>query len=230
MNGQDLKHARLERKLTQQDAARHLGVSQGYLSLLENERRSVSSNLVKKFLQEYEVPPTALPLRSPANQSLGTNVEAWAHCLGTLGYPGFSYAKARPDRNPAEFLLEALMQPDLDSRVAKGLPWLVFKYTAMNWDWLVRNAKLHDLQNRLGFVVTLARQVAERTHAEAKVSPLTQWETLLDRSRLAREDTFCHDSLTEAEKRWLREKRPPEAQHWNLLTDLTAEQLPYAAA
>ncbi len=52
---------------------------------------------------------------------------------------------------------------------------------------------------------------------------------LLERSRLVREDTFCHASLTEVEKRWLREKRPPEAQHRNLLTDLTVEQLPYAA-
>ncbi len=229
MNGQDLKRARLEKKQTQQEAAKHLGVSQGYLSLLEKGRRAVPSSLVQRLLQEYEVAPTVLPLRSPANQSLSTSVEAWAHCLGALGYPGFSYVKARPDRNPAEFLLDALMQSDLDSRVAKGLPWLAFQYTAMNWDWLVRNAKLHDLQNRLGFVVTLAKQVAERTHAEGKVSQLTECETRLERSRLVREDTFCHASLTEVEKRWLREKRPPEALHWNLLTDLTTDQLPYAA-
>jgi hypothetical protein len=120
------------------------------------------------------------------------------------------------------------MQSDLDSRVAAGLPWLAFNYTDMNWDWLVRNAKLHDLQNRLGFAVTLARQVAEKTDASAKVSLLTRTESLLERSCLVREDTFCHNSLTEAEKRWLREKRPPEAQRWNLLTDLTAEQLAHA--
>ncbi len=229
MNGPDLKRARLERKQTQQDAACRLGVSQGYLSLLEKERRPVSRKLVQKLLQEYELPPTVLPLHSPANQSFGRKVEVWARGLGALGYPGFSYVKERPERNPAEFLLDALMQPDLDSRVAKGLPWLVFEYTDLNWDWLVRNAKLHDLQNRLGFAVTLARQAAERTRAESKVSPLNKCETLLERSRLVREDTFCHASLTEVEKRWLREKRPPEAQHWNLLTDLTVEQLPYAA-
>ncbi|MGH9499239.1 MAG: hypothetical protein ACRD3L_08855 [Terriglobales bacterium] len=133
--------------------------------------------------------------------------------------------KSRPDQNPANLLLDGLMQSDLDSRVAAGLPWLVFNYTDMNWGWLVTNAKLHDMQNRLGFAVTLARQLAEKTGAVAKASLLTESETLLDRSRLAREDTFCHASLTEAEKRWLREKRPPEAQRWNLLTDLTAEQV-----
>ncbi|MGO9127459.1 MAG: helix-turn-helix domain-containing protein [Terriglobales bacterium] len=228
MTGQDLKRARLERNWTQQDAARHLGVSQGYLSLLEKGRRAVSGKLVHRLLREYEVPPTALPLLAPGSWALGTNVETWARCLGALGYPGFSYLRARPDRNPANLLLNGLMQPDLDSRVAAGLPWLAFNYTDMNWDWLVRNAKLHDLQNRLGFAVTLARQVAEKTNASVKVSLLVKPESLLERSRLVREDTFCHNSLTETEKRWLHEKRPPEAQRWNLLTDLTAEQLAHA--
>ena len=229
MTSHDLKQARRERNWTQQEAARHLRVSQGYLSLLETGRRAVPSKLLQGLLREYDVPPTVLPFRSPESWALGANVEAWARCLGALGYPGFSYLKARPDRNPADLLLNALMQPDLDSRVTAGLPWLAFNYTDMNWDWLVRNAKVYDLQNRLGFTVTLARQVAEKMNAAAKVSALTEFETLLEHSRLAREDTFCHNSLTEAEKRWLRERLPAEAQRWNLLTDLTAEQLTHVA-
>lgn len=225
MSGQDLKRARLERNWTQQDAAKQLGISQGYLSLLEKGRRAVPRKLVQRILREYQLRPTALPLRAPENSDIEATVETWARHLGALGYPGFSYWKARPDRNPAELLLNALMQRDLDSRVAKGLPWLVFNYTDMDWEWLVRHAKLHDLQNRLGFVVTLARQVAETSNATAKVARLRECETMLDHSRLAREDTFCHDSLTESEKCWLRETRSPEAQHWNLLTDLTAERL-----
>jgi hypothetical protein len=35
--------------------------------------------------------------------------------------------------------------------------------------------------------------------------------------------------MTVAERRWLHNKRPPEAQHWNLLTDLVPEHLPYAS-
>jgi hypothetical protein len=41
---------------------------------------------------------------------------------------------------------------------------------------------------------------------------------------LQREDAF-RSSMTEAERRWLREHRPPEAAHWNLLTNLTASAL-----
>jgi transcriptional regulator with XRE-family HTH domain len=228
MTNQELKRARVAKNWTQKDAARHLGVSQCYLSFLETGRRAVPDKMAQRFLLEYGMSATVLPLPTPGSFDLGASVE-WARCLGALGYPGFSYLRAQPDRNPAEFLVDALMQPDLDSRVAKGLPWLVFKYTNMNWNWLVKSAKLHDLQNRLGFTVTLARQALEKLSANESVTALVHCEALLERSRLAREDTYCHNSLTETEKRWLRDKRPPDAQRWNLLTDLTAEQLTYAA-
>jgi hypothetical protein len=72
--------------------------------------------------------------------------------LGALGYPGFSYLRSRRRRNPAEVLLEALNEPNLDARVAEGLPWLAMTYVDMDWDWLVRNTKVHDRQNRLGLL------------------------------------------------------------------------------
>jgi transcriptional regulator with XRE-family HTH domain len=229
MTGKDLKGARLEKHWTQKDAAERLGVSQGYVSLLERQRRAVPTKLVSKLLKAYKLSPTALPLHSPDALTRTSNLDGLTSSLGALGYTGFSYLRNRQTRNPAEVLLGALMQRDLDSRVTEGLPWLAFKYSNdMNWDWLVNNAKLHDLQNRLGFVVTLARRFAERTDAAEKVSLLAQYEARLERSRLVREDTFCHDSLTNAEKEWLREKRPTEAQRWNLLTDLAPEQLTYA--
>jgi hypothetical protein len=53
---------------------------------------------------------------------------------------------------------------------------------------------------------------------------------LLERSRLVREDTLCHDSMTQAERKWLRQNRPPDAEHWNLLTDLDVRHLAYEPA
>jgi hypothetical protein len=53
------------------------------------------------------------------------------------------------------------------------------------------------------------------------------WLRVRLRSGLAKEDTLCHDSLTEAERKWLRVNRPPEAARWNLLTDMKAENLPH---
>lgn len=104
---------------------------------------------------------------------------------------------------------------------------MLLNYPELNWSWLVSRAKANDLQNRLGFVTQLAREVAE---ARRDPSPmfLTEPEATLDRARLAREDTLANESLTEAEKSWLRQRRPAAAQHWNLLTDLTPKHLRYA--
>ena len=117
----------------------------------------------------------------------------------------------------------------MEVRVIEALPWLVVEYSDLDWEWLIREAKLRDVQNRLGFVVTLARQVAEKRGDASAASRLREIVEVLDRARLVREDTLCQASLSEAERRWLRRTRPVEAIHWNLLTDLNARYLPYAA-
>ena len=105
----------------------------------------------------------------------------------------------------------------------------MLRYWTLDWGWVVPEAKLRDLQNRLGFVVSLARRLAERAGDERKARTLADLEAQLDRSRLAREDTLCRASLPEAERRWLLEHRPATARHWNLLTDWTADALRYVA-
>ena len=62
--------------------------------------------------------------------------------------------------NPADFLLLALSQNNLDARTAEGLPWVVAKYPDMDSQWLVQNARTKGLQNRLGFAVTLAQRAS----------------------------------------------------------------------
>jgi hypothetical protein len=56
----------------------------------------------------------------------------------------------------------ALAQQNLEARVAEGLPWVVVRYPDMNREWLVREARARNLQNRLGFVVTLGRRATGR--------------------------------------------------------------------
>jgi hypothetical protein len=149
--------------------------------------------------------------------------------LAALGYPGFAYLRTKVRRNPAEVLLDALNEPNLDARVAEGLPWLVLAYADMDWDWLVRNAKLDDRQNRLGFAVSLATEVAERKNDSVRTQKLRACAGALESARLAREDTFCHDAMTQVERVWLREHRSPAAAHWNLLTDMKGEHLASAS-
>lgn len=72
--------------------------------------------------------------------------------------------------------------------------------------------------------MTVARQLAEQKNNAEAVARLTRAEHALEYSRLQREDAF-RVSMTDAERRWLRQHRPPEATRWNVLTNLTAREL-----
>ena len=223
----ELKETRQAKGWTQAHAARRLGVTQAYLSMLERGRRAPSRSFVNKAVKALNVSATAIPLRSPESAPPLNSDQLRAE-IAALGYPGFAYLGGRPRKNPAEVLLAALEQSDLDARVAEAVPWLIYAYPDMDWDWLVRHAKLRDLQNRLGYAAVLARELARRAGEDERVRKIARYVGLLDRSRLVREDTFCHDSMTTAERNFLREHRPPEATYWNLLTDLTVEHLKHA--
>jgi transcriptional regulator with XRE-family HTH domain len=230
MDGTALREARRNKDWTQQKAARALGVTQAYLSMLEKDHRSVSDSFLRKALKVFDVPSTALPLPSESSATPGPlRKHDFAADLAALGYPGFAYLRTKSRKNPAGVLLDALNEPNLDARVAEGLPWLTLTYVDMDWDWLVRNVKVRDRQNRLGFAVSLASEVAQSKNDSERTQKLRQCLQVLESARLAREDTFCHDSMTQAERKWLREHRSPLAAHWNLLTDIRGEQLAYAS-
>jgi transcriptional regulator with XRE-family HTH domain len=224
---EQLKSARRTAGLTQHQAADRLGVSQAYLALLERGRRPLTAQLRSRIVEIYGLGPIALPLD-------GDNLGCWdssslAAGLASLGYPGFRQLTSVQAQNPATILLAALAAGDVEVRVLEALPWLAVQYINLDWEWLIREAKVRDLQNRLGFVVMLARQVAEKRGDIVATGRLHQVEEILDRARLVREDTLCQASLSDAERSWLRQTRPSEASHWNLLTDLEAQLLPYAA-
>ena len=124
--------------------------------------------------------------------------------------------------------MEALDSDNLDSRVTEALPWLPVAYPNMDWGWLTVNAKVLDRQNRLAFVVTLAAQIATEKGDAAVGRPLLGVVHTLERSRLVVEDTLCNESMTKAERKWLRTHRAATAKHWNLLTDLCVERLDHA--
>ena len=204
-----------------------MGVSQAYLAMMENGRRPVTDRLGPRMADLYRLPATALPLEPGGLNSW--NSASVAKAVANLGYPSFRHLRAGKRRNPAVVLLAGVSCSDLEVRVVESLPWLVVEYHGLDWKWLIRETKLLDAQNRLGFLVGLGRRVAERSGSASAVVSLRQAEEPLERARLAREDTLCQQSLSEAERRWLRKERPADALHWNLLTDLNAEVLPYAA-
>lgn len=230
MSGLELKTGREQRGWTQAYTAELLGVSQPYLALLEGGRRKMPPRLAYRTVRVLNLAPTSLPLRL---QAPPTRVVAdqLARQFAALDYPGFAYVRAGRKRNPAEVLVSALAQPNLEPRLTEALPWLLLRYAAtLDRDWLVQQARLYRLSNRLGYVVHLAKRVMEtRGNLDsAECRALDALENELKASRLAAEDTLCQSALSPAEREWLREARPAEARYWNLLTDWRPEHLQYA--
>jgi len=227
MEAVPLKGLREANGWTQVEAAKRLRVSQSYWSLLEAGARELTPRLAQRCSRALGLSPAYLPLPSTlADESL--DADALARQLGALGYSPFAYLKLKTGdllRNPVELFVRALLVANLDPRLAEGLPWLLLRHR-LDEDWLVTQAKLHDLQNRVGFLVSLARELAER-HDSFTDRPfdLAELEAKLERSRLAGEDTLCEDSMTEVMRQALRQSRSPAAAHWNLVTDWKLEHL-----
>jgi transcriptional regulator with XRE-family HTH domain len=230
VTGAQFKKFRKEKGWTQGETAKKLNVSQGYLSLLEKDERRLTDNLIKKAVRVFGLRAGKLPVDKDLTKLPATNEEKLASELAAIGYPGFSHIKPTRLKNPTEVLLSALKSDKLDARIVEALPWLMLQISELNWKKLVRAAKVTDLQNRLGFVVSLARKTAERMGEEKKAESLKRKEKSLADSRLLKEDTLCSDSLTRAEVKWIRQNRTSEAEFWNVLSDLKVEYLSYAGS
>ena len=224
MTAQQWKSGRQAAGLTQVQAARALGVSQPYLSQLEKGTRPGIAALVLKAADIYKLPPTALPLPSSEDLREADEDDVFED-LAALGYPGFAYLGSDRKSNPAHVVLSAVLRANLNVRAVEGLPWILSTYTDLDWSWLRDNAKLRNVQNRVGYLVHLAKGVPS---AEPAVPILSVWERDLEEARLAHEDTLCRASMVPMEREWLREHRPDAAKHWNLLTRIVPEHLWYA--
>lgn len=227
MSSKDLRMARRNLKWTQKQAAARLGVSQPYLSLLEKGKRALPEEFVKKAVRALGLPATKLPLAETPELRRAD----FAKQLAAVGYPGFAYLRRGWRRNPAEILIAALAQENLESRIVEALPWLLMHYSDMNREWLITQARVRNLSNRLGFVVTLAMKILQRKGEASSVAcqALQALEVELQQSRLDRADeVFGQASVSPRELEWLRENRPDEAKYWHLLTDWRPEYVQYA--
>jgi transcriptional regulator with XRE-family HTH domain len=228
VTGDELKNARKASAWTQAQAAARLGVTQAYLSMVERGERAVSSELASKAVEVFEVPATSLPL---------TEYRPGAHDAGFFpvdaGKPGLSGIRLSAQFGPIESGGSAdggvgLGRSGLTGHrgagmAATGLPaselgladreCKVAGSTEPAWDlWLSWRGRPQRREGHSQLEEELAVRVAK-----------------LEPSRLVKEDTLCRESMTRAERAWLRDHRPKSAEHWNLLTDLTVEQLDHVA-
>ena len=229
MDSNQLRLGRLKAELTQVSAAARLGVSQPYLSQLENGRRPVTASLTRAAAKLYRLSPTVLPVSANAPKAK-TDTDGFARQLAALGYPGYGHLRPSRPVNPARVVAEALSEGNHDARVAEALPWVLLQYAELDWDWLVPQVKLRNVQNRLGFLVGVSRELAEsRPERAVAAACLKEVELSLEGARLAAETTLSREAMPQAEREWLRVNRTPLARHWNVLASLSSERLPYGS-
>jgi len=220
MTGQALRQARNNLGLSQVEAAAQLGVSQPLLSLMEKGDRAVTPELAHRAVTTLRVTPELLPV-FPLTRH---NDHQLAADLGALGYPGYAYLQGQP-RNPAELLFDALDRRDLDARLVEALPWLPLRFPTMDWEWLTAQAKVHNRQNRLGFVIALAANVAKKNSNRNVAKRLSDVLETLEEARLAKTDTLCQESWPPSQRKFAHQQRSALAAHWKLDTRLTEENL-----
>lgn len=227
MNGSQLLQARQNRNWEQIETAEKLGVSQSYLSLLETGKREITKKISLRAVKLFGFSPTALPIESKFEELVSVKNDELAQDLGTLGYPKFAFLKSKKTKNPLEVLFLALKIENLESRLVEALPWIIFTYSDLDWEKLFKLIKINDLQNKLGFLLCLAREIAERLKDGQKVEFLREREAELAKSRLLQETSFSRN-LTETEKKWLKTNRSADAKFWRVLSDLEVKHLDYA--
>lgn len=229
MTGRQLQQARKQSRRTQVEAARDLGVTQAYLSMLEKGLRPVSDNVKKKAVEVFRFGPTQLPLTESLFTARSVTNDQLAAELAALGYKGFSHLKPAGVRNPAEVLASALNADNRNARLVEALPWVLLRYPDLDWKSLAKAAKLNNFQNRLGYLTNVARRLAGRRGDKRVATKLKRIESQLEKSLLFREDTLCNEMMTNAERKWLQNNRPDEARRWRVLTHLSPEHIRYAA-
>jgi transcriptional regulator with XRE-family HTH domain len=229
MTNEQFKAGRLQAGLTQMQASQRLKLSQPYLSQLERGQRPITPELARLVTSVFRLSPTALPVPEAATSAGVSSASKLTRQLAGLGYPGFAHLRGERT-NPAGLMLQSLVQGDLEVRVIEALPWVLGTFPDLNWPWLMDQVKLNDVQNRLGFLVGMTKELGQSNRRfRAALESLSAAEVKLEQSRLAREDTLCRESMLVAERRWLALNRSALARHWNLLTGLTTDQLSYAA-
>jgi hypothetical protein len=156
-----------------------------------------------------------------------TNEDFVRH-LAAIGYSGLANVEPHPHpENPAAVLLWGLTAKTLEPRLVEGLPWILLAFSNLDMLWVGQQAQLRNLQNRLGFLVHLAYEVARPDPRVAHRTPiLAALLKSIEPSRLAREEALF-EAPNEHECDRIRALRGSEAAHWNLFTLLKPEHLRY---
>ena len=175
-----------------------------------------------------------------AEAYLAFNEDHLEKALAVLGYPGFAYLTAylqfetgsKDAFDPGELIRWAITQNVINTRVTEALPWLIAAYaTQINWEKLIGSAQQQKVQNRLGYLASLALQLVEskQTLSRPEARLLLQESLLrLQGIQQPQEQTLMNEEIGPVMRNWVIGNRPPEAAKWHILTTITTDDLQHA--
>lgn len=227
-----LKKLRRERRLTQVELARLLGLSQAHLSKIENGHGSITAEQLILVLQKY-----SLPLSYFIPSGKGSKYEEEPFLQNALVHLGASHLRVIPNvvvperfAFPEEAILETLIAPS--SRLITALaPVIVQHCETINFHRLAEKLKPHGLECRVWWIVDgTYHAVGERLKEPYLPRDLRRCYQkaflLLERKKLdiaalqgqLKEDELDRDLISEKTIQWVTQNRDKLAKHWHILT------------
>jgi len=141
-----------------------------------------------------------------------------------LGYPGFVTTPAfvpDPERLATKTLQRAFKVRTLHPRLVEALTWVAMEFWALDWESVTRTALAAGTQNRLGYLLDLAREEAAHQNRAVASARLAAVQRGLEASRSDQEDEFFEAFGSELERQFVLARRPPAAAFWRMCTDYT---------
>src|SRR5260370_28232440 len=135
-----------------------------YYWQMERGYRRLPVRLVSRAVRKLHLAPTALPMQPLATQFVPVASDELASALARLGYEAFGHLSKRAKAyNSAYLVVGTLVHADLEVRIVEVLPWILSTFHDLDWLWLIAQGRLLTFQNRLGYLVVLARQLGNST-------------------------------------------------------------------
>lgn len=208
--------------MPQKGVAERMGVSQSVISKIEAGTREPTATELWKLAILYKKPLSYFFAEEKIRPLFITEEIVVWH----IDHYGYKLLVSRKV-NAAKFQISleetilAVLQWFSSPRLLESLPILLC-FNDVDADELYESAVKEGLQNKLGFIVSIAMECVKGMSKNDNIQELSRLRKKLEWMKLAREESFNEhiDEMSEATLDYLRKTRDPLASKWNLLDRL----------
>lgn len=232
-----LKHLRAERKLTQKDLAKILGLSQARFSKIENSKNSLTAEQFLFLLQQFNLSAGGFLLKkeTPDEKASLQNALCRLGARHLREVPGLLV----PEKftNPGEVIIEILLTASSSRLITALVPLIVTNYSVIPYHLIADRLNAQKLANRFGWILEGTCRALEKSlsapYLPHDVRVLYQKASILIERKLfflepftkagLHEDELDKDLLTKRTIELVQKSRDKEAEKWHIVTRIKKE-------